>query len=69
MQPGKIILSCGCQYTADMGDINDLHMEWDEEICTRDPDRPFAMAVVSGVYCPKCRWEGMRPVTFEKEDS
>jgi len=56
--PGKIILSCGCEYADDPMDIDQLLRTWTEETCTRDPDNPFVIAEISGVYCDEC-WRKM----------
>jgi hypothetical protein len=61
MKKGKIIISCGCEYTGDMQDLDKLLRVWTDEVCTRDPDNPFVMATVSGHYCDEC-WNSMNEV-------
>lgn len=58
MKQGKIFISCGCEYTGEIHDLDKLWRVWTQGACTRDPDNPFVVATISGYYCDKC-WKIM----------
>ncbi len=65
MSEGKIILTCGCEFTGEIDQLDSFLRVWVDEICTRDPDNPFVTAEVSGLYCDKC-WKKMQEPNHDR---
>lgn len=52
---GKLMLSCGHEWTEDMGPWERLEFSYESEVCTRDPEEPFAKVTAFAYTCPACQ--------------